>query len=222
MSTRIHLHDSGVQSSATVVAERIRDAISQGEITPGERLHQEDLAERFGVSRSPVREALRLLEARGLITYRANKGAVVSGISTADVDEMFAIRRLLEVDLMRRAAAKCDVQTIAHARRILSALKHETDAGTWIALHWTFHRGLYAPAERPRTLDVVYEQHVRISNSSSAKEVVAATKHLFERHDDELLQSLEIGDVEGALRATCEHLDEACARITVAMKDVLR
>ena len=78
------------------VAESLRQAILSGEIVPGQRVRQEEVAERLSSSRLPVREALRMLEAEGLIEHRSNKGARVPRLSMHEVDVVYQMRERLE------------------------------------------------------------------------------------------------------------------------------
>ena len=88
-----------------VVFNTLRDAILKGELEPGERLMEIQLAERLGVSRTPIREAIRKLELEGLVSIIPNKGAYVTGITRKDVEDIYAIRSLLEGLCARWATA---------------------------------------------------------------------------------------------------------------------
>ena len=83
------------------IAAELREAILTGEHAPGTRIRQEDLADRHGASRVPVREALRMLEAEGLVTLIANTGAWVSSLSLVECEEMYQIRERIEPLLLR-------------------------------------------------------------------------------------------------------------------------
>src|SRR5512140_2892556 len=91
------------QSLADAVAERLREQITNGELHEGEQLRQDAIAKEFQVSRIPVREALLHLEAEGLITTVANRGAVVSALSPEEIEELFDIRSVLECHALRLA-----------------------------------------------------------------------------------------------------------------------
>ena len=86
----------GHGAAGTRVADALRSAILEGDYVPGERIRQEVLAKRYGASRVPVREALRMLEAEGLVTLVANTGAWVARISLAECEEMYQIRERIE------------------------------------------------------------------------------------------------------------------------------
>ena len=85
-------------------AALIRGMVFDGELLPGEKLRQVELAERIGVSRSPLREALRTLESEGLLSYEMNRGYVVARLEPGDVAELYHMRSLLEHELMMSIA----------------------------------------------------------------------------------------------------------------------
>src|SRR3982751_3291639 len=89
-----------------LIAESLRDEILRGEIPAGQPLRQEELAERFGVSRLPVRDALLRLEAQGLVHVFPNRGAFVISLSADDVREVYEMRVLLEGDMLERAVPR--------------------------------------------------------------------------------------------------------------------
>ena len=83
------------RSSVKHVLDELREAISSGKLPPGTRLKERDLAERFELSRGPIREAVRALAYEGLVTVRPNRGAVVSSINAEDVLEVYVLRAVL-------------------------------------------------------------------------------------------------------------------------------
>jgi DNA-binding GntR family transcriptional regulator len=137
------------------IFELLRSEIVQGALPPGAELRQEELAARFGASRIPVREALRLLEAEDLVAFGPNRSACVVALSIDEVDEIFHLRLLLETDCLTRAAGRMsesDLALIERARR-----RAEIDAGTngWSDSDMAFHAALYAPADRPRQIALI-------------------------------------------------------------------
>jgi DNA-binding GntR family transcriptional regulator len=87
-----------------MAVEVIRDAIAEGRLEPGERLKEEELAREFGISRTPIREALLMLQAEGLVAAAANRGASVRSYRADDLDDMYTLRALLEGHAAQRAA----------------------------------------------------------------------------------------------------------------------
>ena len=95
-----------VANSSAVAADLIRQAILDGELAAGSRLKEDELATRLDVSRTPVREALRRLEAEGLVVHEAKRGAAVRAYSAAELDDMYRLRAMLEGYAARRAAER--------------------------------------------------------------------------------------------------------------------
>ncbi len=147
------------QSLTSAVAEKLRDKIVRGELQEGEQLRQDAIANEFQVSRIPVREALRQLEAEGLITIVLHRGAVVSSLSPTDILEVFQMRALLEAEVLRASVPNLTEAQLKAAEEILGrydqALWKEGDVGSWGRLNWEFHSALYAGAERPQFMSVI-------------------------------------------------------------------
>lgn len=144
--------DSGRRGAqARAVAASLRHDIVSGALPAGAALGQEPLAARFGVSRMPVREALRLLVAEGFVTLEPNKSARVAPMSAADVAEIFDMRIAAECLALRCALPELTNAQLAQA----AALQDATEAAPlseFGALNAAFHQTLYAPCNRPRLL----------------------------------------------------------------------
>lgn len=142
--------------------EALRDRILRGEYGDDAPLRQDAIASELGVSRIPVREALRQLEAEGLVVFHPHRGAVVSTLSPGEIEELFELRAQIESDLVRRAVPNVTREVVARARDILRAYDAAFRAGEvsgWGTLNWEFHATLYAPAERPFTMAIVQRLH---------------------------------------------------------------
>ena len=146
-------------SLTSVVAEKLREKIVQGEIQEGEQLRQDAIAQEFAVSRIPVREALRQLEVEGLITIVPHRGAVVSLLSCDEIEELFEIRAILEPEVLRASIPNLKEADFEKAEQILetydAALRNEGDISEWGRLNWQFHSTLYAGANRPQFMNVI-------------------------------------------------------------------
>jgi len=145
-----------IKGTADQIADRVRAEIEDGRLEPGAELNQVDLAARFGLSRIPVREALRQLVAEGYVTYRPNKGAKVAGaVSPDEIQEILEIRECLETRLMDHAVGELTAETLREAAEALDALNRATTAPQVQGAHARFHSILFHPARRPRMSAII-------------------------------------------------------------------
>jgi DNA-binding GntR family transcriptional regulator len=133
--------------------------IIRGEIQEGEQLRQDAIAADLQVSRIPVREALRQLEAEGLIKIVAHRGAVVSSLSSEEIEELFEMRAVLESEVLRLSIPHLTESDFKQAEAILEtyekALWKEGDVGSWGRLNSQFHSTLYSRANRPHFMSII-------------------------------------------------------------------
>ena len=150
------------QTIASMTVEALRERILRGDYPDGEPLRQDALADELGVSRIPVREALRQLEAEGLVTFNPHRGAVVSTLSLDEIVELFELRADIECDLLARAIP---CMTKDHLERAFDVLDDFDDAlrsgqaSRWGPLNWHFHAALYTPANRNFTMSLLQKLH---------------------------------------------------------------
>jgi DNA-binding GntR family transcriptional regulator len=134
----------------------VRDGILRGAYRAGSRLTEQELAQAAGVSRTPVREALRRLHAEGLVNFEPNHGAVVAVFELEDAEEIFELRALLEPISARRAAERATPETVETLRALAQKQKQEStrrSAGHLIRigdLNDRFHRLIQTAAQSPR------------------------------------------------------------------------
>jgi DNA-binding GntR family transcriptional regulator len=147
------------QSLTSAVADKLREMIIRGEIQEGEQLRQDALADEFQVSRIPIREALRQIEAEGLIKIVAHHGAIVSSLSSDEIGELFDIRALLECEVLRLSIPNLKEEDFKRAEAILEAFDRalwtESEVGSWGRLNYQFHSTLYSRANRPRFMSII-------------------------------------------------------------------
>jgi DNA-binding GntR family transcriptional regulator len=142
--------------SATILRE-VRDLILAGELAPGEHIRQEALAERFGVSRIPVREALRRLEDEDLVTLVPHSGARVTTLDFAECMELYRLRESLEPLLMEEVARRATDEDITSFEAALARVEAAAAAGDparWVVEDRLLHLGMYRVAQLPRVLAV--------------------------------------------------------------------
>ncbi|MGL6071651.1 GntR family transcriptional regulator [Craterilacuibacter sp.] len=151
--------------SLTVVAtEAIRQRILAGEWADGRQLRQEALSRELGMSRVPIREALRQLEAEGLVNIIENKGAVVAQLSLPEIVELLRVRVLLECDVLLEAIPRQTSADIMEAERLLARFElalRDKDISTWGILNAQFHLALYRAANRSQTMAIIEQLHNR-------------------------------------------------------------
>jgi DNA-binding GntR family transcriptional regulator len=144
---------------AAEAAEILRQRILSGEIRAGQPIRQEHIAQELGVSRIPLREALKQLEAEGFVTIAPHKGAVVSTLSAAEAEELFALRLQLEHWLLREAIPRMREADFAHLDAIIDESRSPDNLARWGELNWQFHEALYRPAGRPLSLRFLKRIH---------------------------------------------------------------
>lgn len=146
------------QTMTEGLTDLLRKAILSGEIPEGTQLRQDAIARQYDVSRIPVREALRQLEAEGLIVSHAHRSSVVASLSLSDIDEIFEIRSILEPHLLVLSLPNLTAADFAAAEAVLTeydAALAAGDVARWGDLNWRFHGILCGAAGRPQTWAVV-------------------------------------------------------------------
>ncbi len=145
-------------TTAQHALDRLRHAIVSGELVPGQRVNQEDVAEKLGVSIAPVREALRVLEQEGQVTYRPRRGYLVTELRAEDLIEIYALRQVLEERAARQALPALhadDLQRIAAAAEDCAVAARRGDVAAELEANRRFHFGLLESPGQPHTLRVI-------------------------------------------------------------------
>lgn len=197
------------RSTPDLIADALRQAILHGIFQEGESLRQDQIATKFGVSRIPVREALRQLEVEGLVTFYTNRGATVSVLSPAEAQELCEIRAALETTALRVALPQLQAEDLQKAETLLAATDQATDVGRWSELNWEFHATLYAPAHRPRLMTMLKAIHV---NMDRYVRLQMSKMHYLERSQKEhyqLLAACRQQDTASAIALLEAHIIEA-------------
>jgi DNA-binding GntR family transcriptional regulator len=140
-------------TSAVRVHDELRSLILEGLLAPGERLRAEAVAERLGTSRTPVREALLMLEREGLVQVEPHRGAVVRAFDAKDLLDLYEVRALIEPHAAHRAATRIDPQALARLTELCDlAEQPETEVDDQIAHNEEFHALIAAAAGSPPLL----------------------------------------------------------------------
>ena len=197
------------QSLPDVIANDLRERILSGDLAEGETIRQESLAEEYDVSRMPVREALKQLDAEGLVHLTNNRGASVTTHSLSEIGEIFDLRSLLETDLFRRAIPQMTQPDFARCDQILEQMEASYDANDvsrWGALNYRYHSALYAAAQRSLTNDLLHrvslqsDRYIRMHLSVMQQREPARKEHR------DLLHLARTSQVEEACALLAGHI----------------
>jgi DNA-binding GntR family transcriptional regulator len=197
------------RSTPDLIADALREAIVRGIFQEGQSLRQDEIATQFGVSRIPVREALRQLEAEGLVKIHLNRGAMVSALSPAEAQEIFEIRSALEVKAIQLAIPKLTAADLEKASVILKQTDQTTDTGLLAKLNWEFHATLYAPAERPRLLTMIKTLHLNVDRYVRLQMGQMDYQERSQKEHYQFLEACLHHDSKAAVRLLKKHIDTA-------------
>ncbi|MGE8051175.1 GntR family transcriptional regulator [Pseudomonas monteilii] len=153
--TEKHRHKTAME----FVVESLREAIMSGAIAEGTPLRQEELALKFGLSRMPIRDAIRQLEAEGLVTHEAHKGASVAVMTIADIAEIYDMRIMAECTALDFGFDLITEDDLTSMHDIVSNMESTTEPHQLSELNEKFHHMLYSKAERPRLLSLIKSLH---------------------------------------------------------------
>jgi len=200
------------------VTDRLREAIRSGVIPPGSRLVEQELAERLGVSRVPVREAIQTLVDEGIVRKAPRRGAYVYLPTQNEIDEVSSLRVVLERFVVERVIANWNAQCEATLREIVDdmrAAKESTDYQRLYAKDYDFHRTLWEIADHSILLEIVASLRSRISRflyeATSVLPQVDASLHV-DSHGH-LIDILKSKDVVAAQAEITQHILDAKNRI---------
>lgn len=200
------------RSASAAASEVIREAIIDGRLAPGQRLKEEELARELGMSRTPVREALLMLQSEGLVESLPRRGAIVRSYAVDDLDEMYQLRAVLEGYAARRAATRIspeDVTRLEESCARFDRLRAEDDLHDLVKENLFFHNVILEAAASDRLgpmvrkvidIPLVYKSFYWYSPEQ---------KLISEHYHKQLTRALRVGDAERAELVMREHVLEA-------------
>lgn len=157
------------RSRTEVIASHLRDEIICARLKAGQKLNLDNLARKYGVSRMPVRDALKLLESEGLVRIYPYRGIEVSALSVEDIEELFGLREALENVAATRAIDRLDEAQLDRMEALLQEMDTiESDGERWLELNAEFHGVLYEASGWPRLVEMItklranMERYVRV------------------------------------------------------------
>lgn len=193
------------------VANRIREAILQGRLAPGERLREAELAANLEVSRGPIREALTQLEHEGLVLTQRNRGASVARLSADDAEEVKSLRLAIERLAVQLAVSRCDENDLMEMQREIDQLRNTMSPSTTVQeiaeFEIRFHNRLYQAARHRRLYQAwsALRAQVHILLLSRAVDDPRIRDVVIRRHTA-LLETLRARDHARALAAIEDHI----------------
>ncbi|MCX5577496.1 GntR family transcriptional regulator [Kaistia terrae] len=197
------------RTATEYVEATLRQAILSGTIAPGTPLRQEELAATFKVSRMPIREALRQLEAQALVDFEPHRGAVVVQITWLDAMDNYVIRAALEPQTLRHSIPNLTEDDFVIAEEILAEIDQEQDPGRMGELNRRFHMTLYAQAGLPRLIALT-EQHLATADRY-LRFHLAAVGDMGQDEHREMLAACRARDENRAVEALARHHNRASA-----------
>lgn len=193
------------ETHAVRLSRIIAERIIAGEIEPGARLRQDHIAEEFGVSHVPVREAFRRLEAQGLAVSEPRKGVRVASFDLDEVKEVAEMRAALEVLALRHAARNFTSHILDRADEAIRAGDSSRDVRSWEDANRSFHRLILTPCGMPRLLAAIDDLH-----AASARFLFVAWRSDWEMRTDHdhraILAALRKGQVDQACSVLSRHV----------------
>lgn len=197
--------DPPAESIAVRISRELADRIVAGQIAAGTRLRQDHIAEEFGTSHVPVREAFRRLEAQGLVESEPRRGVRVSGFSLDEVREIAEMRAALEVLALRHAAPHLTRAILDQAEEATRAGDHAGDVQAWEEANRHFHRLILTPCGMPRLLRAIDDLQ-----TASARFLFAGWRAEWETPTDRdhraILAALRADDLNGATAVLARHV----------------
>ncbi len=209
------------QTAQDQVLTSLRSDILAGELRPGDQIVQEGLAERYGVSRVPLREALRILEAEGQVVYHPHRGYFVAELSMADLEEVYRLRSLLEAEALTHAVPQLtadDVDALEVLSEAIDEAGRSNDVIAMTTANRRFHFAIFDGCGMPRLVrllnqlwDATDAYRALYFQSEVNRERVA------EEHAA-MLTALKARDCAGVIRLHDEHRDHSVASVGAALE----
>lgn len=206
--------NSRPRTTSEFVAQKLRTRILSGSLKAGEHLRQNHIAAEFGVSSTPVREALRDLAAEGLVHSDAHRGNMVRGLTLADAIDLYELRVTLEPILIRRSFADVTAEDLAEAVRLIDQMASTADMAGWAQLNRRFHACLWSSHGDTRLFRLV-EKLQDASMPYVAMSVYGARDELSRSDADHraIVASYREGDCARVIALNHHHLDATIVAI---------
>lgn len=205
------------------VCESLKQAIRSGKLAPGERLMEVQLAEELGISRTPIREAIRKLEQEGYVIMLPRRGTYVSSVSVHDVQEIFEIRSALESLSIGLAARRIEPDELSQLWQLLSDFEKYlklNDIDNVVKTDIEFHGLLYSVSRNERLGNIIYNLKEQLARFRKLSMSYPGRLHDTLEEHREMVEAIENSDVEAARDAAERHMERAEETLLKAMSEM--
>ena len=205
-----------------VVFNTLRKAILKGELKPGERLMEIALAERLGVSRTPVREAMRKLELEGLVVMIPRRGAQVANITEKDLNDVLEVRMALENLSIENACKKLTEEQLAELKRAAKVFEATMEEGNLVKLaeaDVAFHEVIYQSSDNRRLNQVLNNLREQIYRYRVEYLKEEETRKLLVKEHDEIYEAIRNRDVKTAQEISYQHIENQREAIVRSIRE---
>jgi DNA-binding GntR family transcriptional regulator len=194
------------KSASVVVADALRLAILRGQFEAGQLLPQEEIAKQFGVSRAPVRDALRQMLSEGLVVMHPRGGAEVATLTAENLQEVFIIREALETQALRFSIPRMTEADLSHADSLLKQIDEDSNPAHMAELNLAFHESIYQAAGLPRLLGMIRTLHNSALPYHHLGFVAIDLKSISQLGHRAILQACRERNIEAAVAALLAHM----------------
>ena len=209
MNEKQSSHSRHPGNTSEFIADTLREAIFQGEYKVNQPLRQDQIAKKLKVSKIPLREALVQLKSEGLVQFMPNRGAVVSGLSPAEINEIFLMRIALENLAIAHSVPVIPIRDIIRAQSVLEIIDNENDKSQWTDLNWEFHKTLYQSADMPLLVSTVQTLHNNVSRFLIIYYDTLSGSDISQKDHWDLLTAFKAKDIQKAQEVLTKHLSTA-------------
>jgi DNA-binding GntR family transcriptional regulator len=201
------------------IAVALRRAVRERAISPGQPVNQDELARRFGVSRIPLREALRTLVGEGLIIMKPGLGAVVTELDAGEVQELYGLRLQLEPPLAKDIIDHVRRRDLDDLTALAASMKGlgENDSEEWSTLNYRFHRRMYELSERRHAVRLVVQVLNLVEPYARVHAHVLGSRRDTQQEWDDVIEAMRTGDADRLERLIAEGISSARADLMSSM-----
>lgn len=212
----LRLNKSELETVHTKVTRVLREAILRGDIPPGERLVQEELANSLGVSRMPVREALRKLEIEGLISIEPHRGAIVKSLNVEDIEEIYKLRSQFEKMAVEESVKNINDSVIKELERLVTQMENAKEAEEFVEANIAFHNLLMSRCAWKRLLFFI--ETLWNGFPQQTPHILTEQMRRSNQEHKEILEAVKNGDPQKAAELVSRHIGRTGNELVEKMK----